>query len=136
MNKTKPTQSNLRIIIKGKINRELTMSPLLKEYLNKKVVIITVEGQCFTANLEGFDKNTNLMLSNVRDRFNHELITSVQLLRGSEVVVCGLLEEIEEGKKDVEDSGVIIPMVKLKDTKNRILNEHLIWEQVWKQKRK
>lgn len=112
------------------------MSPLLKEYLNKKVVIITVEGQCFTANLEGFDKNTNLMLSNVRDRFNHELITSVQLLRGSEVVVCGLLEEIEEGKKDVEDSGVIIPMVKLKDTKNRILNEHLIWEQVWKQKRK
>lgn len=104
------------------------MSPLLKDYLNKRIVIVTTEGETFVATLEGYDKNTNLVLSKVCSRFSNELITSVQLLRGSEIVVCGLLEE-EDGDQDKRKIDVV---PKLKDTKNKIEDEYLIWESVWK----
>lgn len=99
------------------------MSPLLKDYLGQRIVIITTEGQCFVATLEGFDKNTNMLISNVRSRSNNALVSMAQVLRGSEVVLCGLLVENEALNLDT------VPT--LKDTKNKIQDEYLIWEQVW-----
>ncbi|CCD23968.1 U4/U6-U5 snRNP complex subunit LSM8 NDAI_0C03080 [Naumovozyma dairenensis CBS 421] len=117
------------------------MSPLLKDYLNKKIVIITVEGSCYLAMLEGYDKYTNLIVSDVRNRFDDKLISQFQMLRGSEIVTCGLIEEEtketdekeefnKEATKDEQD--VVIP--KLKDTRNRVANEHLIWQKVYEKK--
>lgn len=113
------------------------MSPLLKDFLNKRVVVVTTDGQCFIALLEGFDKNTNLLLSDVRERFNHALVASSYLMRGTQVVCCGLLSEqgdlgfmLPSTPASAPSSGQA-PTTALKDTKNRIPNEHQIWEKVW-----
>ncbi|EDO17926.1 hypothetical protein Kpol_1010p42 [Vanderwaltozyma polyspora DSM 70294] len=103
------------------------MSPLLKDYLNKKIVIITTEGRCLLATLEGFDKNTNLVLSQVHDRFGSSgVVQAVQLLRGSEVVSCGLLDDGYDEADDLSNESV----TPLKDTKNRIEDEYAIWEKI------
>lgn len=99
------------------------MSPLLKDFLGQRIVIITTEGQCLVATLEGFDKNTNMLISNVHSRSNDALVSMAQVLRGSEIVLCGLLVENEEPNLHT------VPT--LKDTKNKIQDEYLIWEQVW-----
>ncbi|CCF58352.1 hypothetical protein KAFR_0E01990 [Kazachstania africana CBS 2517] len=107
------------------------MSPLLKEYLNKKVVIVTTEGQCVIGTLEGFDKSTNLLLSSVYERFAkpEDITSQVQILRGSEVVLCGLYDD----KADLfGGTGGNVPS--LKDTKNKVKDEHLIWFKVGRSK--
>lgn len=101
------------------------MSPLLKDYLGQRIVIITTEGDCYVATLEGYDKSVNLLLSNVRRRSDDELLSIALTLRGSEVVVCGLLSNNEVGKLGEE-----VPA--LKDTKNKVQDEYLIWEEVLK----
>lgn len=107
------------------------MSPLLKDFLNKRIVIITTEGQCVTATLEGFDKSTNLLLSNVRERVSGDVVASSYLMRGNQVVCCGLLEEAEGLGPDLTSDTVY---TELKDTKNYVRDEHLIWQSVWAMK--
>ena len=110
-----------------------TMSPTLKEYLNKRVVIIKVDGECLIANLNGFDKNTNLFITDVFNRINKEFICKAQLLRGSEIALVGLIDtESDDSLAPIDEEKV--PM--LKDTKNRIENEHVIWEKVYESKTK
>lgn len=104
------------------------MSPLLKDLLYKRIVVITTDGQCFVANLEGFDKNTNLILSNVIKRSTGDPISICHFLRGSDVVCCGLLEEYAD-----ETFKEAFP---LKDTKNKLKNEHMIWSMIWNSKDK
>lgn len=104
------------------------MSPLLKDFLNQRIVAVTTEGQCLVAMLQGFDKNTNLLLSDVHERFTGKAVSPAYILRGSEVVFCGLLEESAE-----EKFGDSVPSP-LRDTKNRVPNEHLIWRKVWESK--
>lgn len=96
------------------------MSPLLKTYLNQKVIIITTEGTHIIGILIGYDKSINLaILGN-----NKEL----QIHRGSEIVSCALLDDsIDENKLQME----IAQFGTLPDTKNKIENEHLIWAKVW-----
>ncbi|CCE61101.1 hypothetical protein TPHA_0A00160 [Tetrapisispora phaffii CBS 4417] len=121
------------------------MSPLLKDYLNRRITIVTTEGRCIIAKLEGYDKNTNLVLSSVVDYFASaadDKGISIQMLRGSEVVICGLLEDdlenndneeeaVHENKKRKIEEVEAVP---IKDTKNIIKDEHLIWEKVWEEK--
>ncbi|KAL3230646.1 U6 snRNA-associated Sm-like protein LSm8 [Nakaseomyces bracarensis] len=90
------------------------MSPLLKEYLNQRVVLVTTEGEVLEVLLEGYDKYTNLVVIDGG---------KVRLLRGSEVVLCGLLNE------DIDTSNV-----RYKDTKNKVEDEHLVWARVWEQR--
>ncbi|CAI4044232.1 hypothetical protein N7582_003174 [Saccharomyces uvarum] len=109
------------------------MSPILKEYLNKRVVIIRTDGQCLIASLDGFDKNTNLFISNVFHRINKEFVCKAQILRGSEIALIGLLDiENDDGLASIDEAK--IPMIK--DTKNIIENEHIIWEKVYESKTK
>ncbi|QID80479.1 U4/U6-U5 snRNP complex subunit lsm8 [Saccharomyces pastorianus] len=109
------------------------MSPILKEYLNKRVVIIKTDGQCLIASLDGFDKNTNLFISNVFNRINKEFVCKAQILRGSEIALIGLLD-IEDDDSLAPIDEAKIPMIK--DTKNIIENEHIVWEKVYESKTK
>lgn len=128
------------------------MSPLLKEYLNQKVVVVTIDGHSIVGVLEGYDKSINLILSNVQSNYNlHKSIkessnsggggsiVSVQVCRGSEVVFCGVLSQEEEGEGKMEkeeESDTLRNITQwdiLKTTKNIIKDEHLIWKQVWLQ---
>ncbi|EHN01668.1 Lsm8p [Saccharomyces cerevisiae x Saccharomyces kudriavzevii VIN7] len=108
------------------------MSPILKEYLNKRVVIIKVDGQCLIASLNGFDKNTNLFISDVFNRIDKEFICKAQLLRGSEIALVGLIDsENDDSLAPIDEEGV----PKLKDTRNIIENEHVIWGKVYDSKK-
>ncbi|QLQ81159.1 hypothetical protein HG537_0E05140 [Torulaspora globosa] len=100
------------------------MSPLLKDYLNQRIVIVTTDGDCYIATLEGYDKSVNLLISDVRRRCDGELVSIALTLRGSEVVLCGLLAEDQPEK--------LGPLPMLKDTKNKIPDEYLIWEEALK----
>lgn len=131
------------------------MSPLLKEYLNKKVVVVTTDGHSITGVLEGYDKSVNILLSNVQNNYNPSKlvnnssdggtsdrsnnIISMQVCRGSEIVFCGILSE--EGGEEKIEKEVGTDTLKnitqwdiLKTTKNIIKDEHLIWRQVWLQR--
>ncbi|SCU79169.1 LAFA_0B01222g1_1 [Lachancea sp. 'fantastica'] len=103
------------------------MSPLLKEFLNKRVVVVTTEGQCVCATLEGFDNSTNLLISQVKDRVSGEKIASSYVLRGSQIVCCGLLENSADSDIELASQGV----ESLKDTRNYVPNEHVVWQKVW-----
>lgn len=105
------------------------MSPLLKTFLGKRILIVTTEGECLVATLEGFDKYTNLLLSNIFDS-NDKLVSMAQVLRGSEIVLCGMPEDNDNPTLKLEG----VP--KLKNTKNKIADEYLIWEAVWKSQSK
>nr|5VSU_H Chain H, U6 snRNA-associated Sm-like protein LSm8 [Saccharomyces cerevisiae S288C] len=110
-----------------------SMSATLKDYLNKRVVIIKVDGECLIASLNGFDKNTNLFITNVFNRISKEFICKAQLLRGSEIALVGLIDaENDDSLAPIDEKKV--PM--LKDTKNKIENEHVIWEKVYESKTK
>ena len=110
-----------------------SMSPILKEYLNKRIVIIKIDGECLIASLNGFDKNTNLFISDVFNRIGKEFICKAQLLRGSEIALVGLIDaENDDNLAPIDKENV--PM--LKDTKNRVENEHVIWEKVYESKAK
>ncbi|QLG71024.1 hypothetical protein HG535_0B00620 [Zygotorulaspora mrakii] len=105
------------------------MSPLLKDYLNRRIIVVKTDGEAFYATLEGFDKNTNLLLFNSRN-LNDEPICMAQVLRGSEIVLCGLVED---------DSNLTLKLnsaSNIKDTRNKVTNEYLIWEAVWKKQLK
>ncbi|SCU97484.1 LANO_0E16138g1_1 [Lachancea nothofagi CBS 11611] len=108
------------------------MSPLLKDFLNKRIVVVTTEGQCVCATLEGFDKSTNLLVSEVRDRVSGAHIATSYMMRGNQIVCCGLLDET-----DGSDTALVGPEAPtLKDTKNVVHDEHLIWQRVWASKQK
>lgn len=92
------------------------MSPLLRPFLNARVVVVTVRGELLWGELEGFDLKGNIILV--------EAGGSTTLLRSSEIVY---LADVKEGEE--------VAAVQLKDTKNYIPNEHLIWQRVHEQKK-
>ncbi|AMD18668.1 HBL234Cp [Eremothecium sinecaudum] len=100
------------------------MSPLLKDYLNQRVVIITTDGQCLLATLSGFDKSINLLLSDVKERFTQSSIAGAYVLQGSQVVCCGPFED--SGSDSTEE------VAQLQNTKNIVDREHEIWKEVWR----
>lgn len=104
---------------------------LLKDYLDQKVVVITTEGYTLEGKMISFDKHCNLVLEGCKVRFaqagtasnneGHNNGPQVKLLRGSEVVCVGLvdeeLEKTEVEKYVQENHGMTLE--KLNDTKNK-----------------
>lgn len=117
------------------------MSPLLKEYLNKKVIIITTDGHSIVGTLEGFDKSTNLFLSQVTNNYESTLkdstngIIPIQICRGSEIVCCGVVSMGEEEESEGNLANVS-QWETVGTTKNIVKDEHLIWKKLWQQKNK
>lgn len=99
---------------------------------------MTTSGECFIATLEGFDKSTNLVVSNLTHRFNNDsglesnVLSHVQLMRGSEIVACGLYEPTDEETK--QESRYIVKAPTIHNTKNIVKDEHLIWMKVTEDK--
>ncbi|GBL50657.1 U4/U6-U5 snRNP complex subunit LSM8 [Candidozyma auris] len=71
----------------------------LKDFLGKKVRIITTDARLFEGKLESFDHSTNLVISQTIERViypddeNDELQLGVYLLRGGSVVCVGEIDE-------------------------------------------
>lgn len=125
---------------------------LLKDYLNQKVVVITTEGYTLEGKMISFDKHCNLGLENCKTRFTqtdnpikedeNNNGPQVKLLRGSEVVCVGLVdEELEKTEvakylKKSQQEGHDIILEKLNDTKNKPANRFEILKKVSEHKSK
>ncbi|KAK0955791.1 U4/U6-U5 snRNP complex subunit LSM8 [Friedmanniomyces endolithicus] len=81
----------------------------LNSYLNKKVCIITVDGRTLTGNLISCDQVTNLVLKDTIERVirpaeddepSMEQPHGLYLVRGDNVVICGLVDEELDGSID------------------------------------
>ncbi|CCH62520.1 hypothetical protein TBLA_0H02350 [Henningerozyma blattae CBS 6284] len=86
---------------------------LLKDLLEQPVLVLTVEGDSICGSLDGFDKAGNVMVSNTH---------GLRVIRSSEVVFVASYD------------GDIKEFAHIKDTKNKIQDEYLIWEKVWSMK--
>ncbi|KAF2209674.1 hypothetical protein CERZMDRAFT_46629 [Cercospora zeae-maydis SCOH1-5] len=81
----------------------------LNSYLNKKVLLILIDGRCMVGNLISCDQVTNLALENCVERIikspeddedSEEEARGLFMVRGDNVVVCGLVDEELDGKID------------------------------------
>ncbi|CAK9441477.1 uncharacterized protein LODBEIA_P53450 [Lodderomyces beijingensis] len=74
----------------------------LKTFIGKKINVITTDARYFEGILEGFDKTTNIVLSNSVERIiykqgekeeNEEIPSGVNIMRGNEIVCIGEIDE-------------------------------------------
>ncbi|OCK94564.1 Sm-like ribonucleoprotein [Cenococcum geophilum 1.58] len=74
----------------------------LNYYISKKVLVITADGRTLTGTLLSCDQLTNLVLSHTIERVirpaddpetSSEVEHGLYLIRGDNVVVCGLVDE-------------------------------------------
>ncbi|BDD59672.1 hypothetical protein MAP00_004867 [Monascus purpureus] len=74
----------------------------LHSYVNKKVLILTVDGRTLLGTLLSTDQLTNLVLTNTIERIirtpddpepSSEIEHGLYLIRGDNVVVCGEVDE-------------------------------------------
>ncbi|RCK64779.1 U6 snRNA-associated Sm-like protein LSm8 [Candida viswanathii] len=77
----------------------------LKPFMGKKVHVITSDARFFEGILEGYDKSTNIILSNCIERIiyspddedaedtNQEIPLGVYIMRGNEVVCIGEIDD-------------------------------------------
>ncbi|KAL1954240.1 hypothetical protein VTO42DRAFT_1473 [Malbranchea cinnamomea] len=81
----------------------------LQSYINKKVLVITVDGRTLVGTLLSTDQLTNLVLSETVERIirtpddpepSSEVDHGLYLIRGDNVVVCGEVDEDIDGKID------------------------------------
>ncbi|QIX02256.1 hypothetical protein AMS68_007773 [Peltaster fructicola] len=94
----------------------------LQSYLNKKVLIITVDGRTLAGTLLACDQVTNLVLQNCEERIirspEEEEPSAVQpqgvyVIRGDNVVVCGLInEEVDDSIDWTKVKGAVIGTTK------------------------
>ncbi|OBA20234.1 Sm-like ribonucleo protein [Metschnikowia bicuspidata var. bicuspidata NRRL YB-4993] len=74
----------------------------LKEYLGKKVRVVTTDARLFEGTLSSFDHSTNVILSDTIERIiypneeNQMLLLGVYLLRGGSVVCVGEVDELAD----------------------------------------
>ncbi|OQO04904.1 hypothetical protein B0A48_07921 [Cryoendolithus antarcticus] len=81
----------------------------LNSYLNKKVLILTVDGRTLTGTLISCDQVTNIVLQDTIERIirepddeepSAEQAHGLYLVRGDNVVICGLVDEELDGSID------------------------------------
>ncbi|KAF2862722.1 Sm-like ribonucleoprotein [Piedraia hortae CBS 480.64] len=81
----------------------------LSSYMNKKVCIITVDGRTLVGTLVACDQVTNVVLNDTVERIvrpaddeeeSSEQPHGLYLVRGDNVVVCGLVDEDIDTKID------------------------------------
>ncbi|CAK7894921.1 U6 snRNA-associated Sm-like protein LSm8 [[Candida] anglica] len=73
----------------------------LKEFLEKKVRIISTDARLFEGTLQGFDNSTNIIVSNCIERIiypesdeeTQEIPMGLYLLRGGNIVCIGEVED-------------------------------------------
>jgi len=74
----------------------------LQQYMNKKVLVITVDGRTLTGTLVSCDQVTNMVLQNTVERIirpnddpepSMETEHGLYMIRGDNVVICGLVDE-------------------------------------------
>ncbi|KAI5949091.1 lsm8 [Candida theae] len=80
----------------------------LASFVGKKVHVITTDARFFEGVLEGFDKNTNIILSNSIERIiypahesdetNEAIPSGVNILRGNEIVCIGEIDDVLHAK--------------------------------------
>ncbi|KOS45374.1 hypothetical protein ACN38_g3693 [Penicillium nordicum] len=92
-------------------------------YVNKKVLILTVDGRTLIGDLLSTDQTTNLVLANTVERIirttdddepSAQVEHGLYLIRGDNVVVCGEIDEKMDG--DIDWSKVKGEVIR--DTKN------------------
>ncbi|KAG0685571.1 hypothetical protein C6P41_004191 [Kluyveromyces marxianus] len=94
------------------------MSSLLKEYLDQRVMVVTVDGETHYGELTGFDKQGNLVI--LDDKKN------ILVIRSSEVVLCG---QVEVGQQLPNTSDAVrLPRCKAKLS---VQQEVEIWAKRW-----
>ncbi|KAJ5682401.1 hypothetical protein N7462_005566 [Penicillium macrosclerotiorum] len=99
------------------------MSFSLNPYINKKVLILTVDGRTLLGTLLSTDQLTNIVLSDTVERIirtpeddepSSQIEHGLYLIRGDNVVVCGEVDEKIDG--DIDWSKVKGEVIR--DTKN------------------
>ncbi|OQE04930.1 hypothetical protein PENVUL_c028G04498 [Penicillium vulpinum] len=92
-------------------------------YVNKKVLILTVDGRTLIGDLLSTDQTTNLVLANTVERIirtpdddepSTEIEHGLYLIRGDNVVVCGEIDE----KMDADIDWTKVKGDVIRDTKN------------------
>lgn len=92
----------------------------LREFVGSQVKILTSDGRLFTGNLEGYDQNTNVVLTGSKERAFWSDASSQEkdiggiLIRGDDVICVGNYDGDVENSTDYTK----IFAEKLKDTKN------------------
>ncbi|EGD99832.1 U6 snRNA-associated Sm-like protein [Trichophyton mentagrophytes] len=81
----------------------------LQSYINKKILVLTVDGRTLIGTLLSTDQLTNLVLSQTVERIirtpddpepSTEVEHGLYLIRGDNVVICGEVDEEIDGKID------------------------------------
>ncbi|KAK6530230.1 hypothetical protein TWF694_003594 [Orbilia ellipsospora] len=83
----------------------------LSAYIDKTVTIITADGRTLVGTLLGHDQTTNLILQNTQERVFQQLNADettpneiidhgLYLIRGDNVLLCGLVDEKMDGEID------------------------------------
>jgi len=101
-------QKRLVLYLKiSRLNSTFTMS--LNSYINKRIVVITVDGRTLLGTLLSTDQLTNLVLSQTVERIirtpddpepSSEVEHGLYLIRGDNVVVCGEVDETIDSQID------------------------------------
>ncbi|BFU24425.1 LSM domain containing protein [Entamoeba histolytica HM-1:IMSS-B] len=78
---------------------------LVKEYINKKVEVVTTLGKVYIGILTGYDNFMNIVLKNSIERtFSKEGVSNIScgllILRGDEIMVIGGLNEEKDTQLD------------------------------------
>ncbi|EEQ28677.1 U4/U6-U5 snRNP complex subunit LSM8 [Microsporum canis] len=81
----------------------------LQSYINKKILVLTVDGRTLIGTLLSTDQLTNLVLSQTIERIirtpddpepSSEVEHGLYLIRGDNVVICGEIDEEVDEKID------------------------------------
>ncbi|CUM53099.1 unnamed protein product [Debaryomyces tyrocola] len=80
----------------------------LKEFLEKKVRVITTDARLFEGTLQGFDNSTNVIINNCIERLiypdeeddNQEIHLGLYLMRGGNIVCIGEVDDTIEADID------------------------------------
>ena len=84
-----------------------TMSKLLKEFVDKKVSVITNDGRLIVGTLKGFDNVTNAILEGCEERIFatdegvERVPLGLYLVRGDNIACVGLINEEEDAAIDL-----------------------------------
>ncbi|EKX72824.1 U6 snRNA-associated Sm-like protein LSm8, putative [Theileria equi strain WA] len=85
------------------------MAPLLEQFIECHVFVISVDGRVFVGVLKGFDQLTNLVLYNCIERVYHvdspveELELGIYVVRGDNVVLVGEVDlDVDRSMSGIE----------------------------------
>lgn len=94
---------------------------LLKEFVGNYVKILTIDGSLYVGNLEGCDQNTNIILTQAKERIFSpdnavkEKASGGVVIRGDDIICIGTFDQETEKLTDYTK----IFAEKIKDSKNR-----------------